>query len=459
MRRLPGFLILYLIFLVIFTLSPFEFSMDHFRLFMHIEGSDRLRYLFVVKFYDVIANLFLFMPFGFWLRFASTQLKPDRAVTLPHAVLAGFGLSLAVELAQLFLVRSTCVTDLFSNTAGTVLGFVFINQILRLIHWFRKQLLRPFGIMITAMVLVLIGYIFLLPVHKSNLSNWNPDYPLVFYNEASEDRPWEGEIQDCIFLNKALDAEQIRLIHNNRSWKLEDSSSATFGISLSVPPNTGEKPPHTGSLGQVIAPRLMETSQLTLLLRVRTARLDQSGPARIVTQSMDPSRRNWTLGQMGKRLVFRVRTPISGRNGSRFQLITPDCILDTNWHAVAATYRRGVARIYVDGMLVPSNMNLSRNYLPAMFGLGRHPLAWYLFCFVLFIPLFFLFYHQARRFQNPVAVTGLILFGFGIELSLYFLTGQPVGGTVPFAACIIGLIGMGFSYILNPVLSLDHFFK
>jgi outer membrane protein assembly factor BamB len=41
----------------------------------------------------------------------------------------------------------------------------------------------------------------------------------------------------------------------------------------------------------------------------------QTGPARILTFSSDPYHRNFTLGQEGDRVVFRLRTPETGENG------------------------------------------------------------------------------------------------------------------------------------------------
>lgn len=451
MRQIAGYCFLYLIFLMIFTLNPFTFSTAPFREFLLMDPASRIEYLFLFKIYDVISNVILFIPFGLCLKSAFTLRKPNRSAGLWLPALLGFLLSLMIETAQLFLIRSTSVIDLLSNTCGAFLGFYFSGQVVLMIRWIRKRASIFFRAAVTGLAMAAICYIFLLPIRMSNFSNWNPDYPLAFYNEASGDRPWEGEIRYCIFLNHALDADAIREIHSSDSWDMEGISSATFGISLSVPPNTGVKPPHTGRLGQIIAPPLMETSQMTLLLRIRTNRPDQSGPARIVTQSMDPNRRNWTLGQTGKRLVLRVRTPISGRNGSRFQLITPECIPDTSWHDVAATYRRGVARIYVDGEPVPSNMNLSRDYLPVIFGMGSHVVAWFAFCFVLFIPFFFLFYCQAGKLRIPIAFAGLILFALGIEFILLVTTGQAISGAVSFSAAIIGIIASGFSSILkNP---------
>lgn len=60
----------------------------------------------------------------------------------------------------------------------------------------------------------------------------------------------------------------------------------------------------------------MRSGRLELVLRVRSLALDQDGPARILTLSADPYRRNLTLGQEGADLVARLRTPATDRNGT-----------------------------------------------------------------------------------------------------------------------------------------------
>ena len=60
----------------------------------------------------------------------------------------------------------------------------------------------------------------------------------------------------------------------------------------------------------------MKTSQFTLCVTVASHRRKQVGPARIVTLSGGTNRRNFTLGQEGENLVFRLRTPLAGDNGT-----------------------------------------------------------------------------------------------------------------------------------------------
>ena len=57
------------------------------------------------------------------------------------------------------------------------------------------------------------------------------------------------------------------------------------------------------------------TDQLTVECVVTVNHLDQDEPARVITCSKDISNRNFTLGQEGKRLAWRLRTPMTGVNG------------------------------------------------------------------------------------------------------------------------------------------------
>ncbi len=73
-----------------------------------------------------LMNVLLFLPFGFllpviWERFRDL---------LPTA-LAGFLLSLTIELSQLFTFRLTDVNDLIGNTLGAVLGYLLAMTLSR----------------------------------------------------------------------------------------------------------------------------------------------------------------------------------------------------------------------------------------------------------------------------------------------------------------------------------------
>lgn len=69
-----------------------------------------------------ILNIFLFLPLGLLLPILWEPFRKFR-----NSLLAGFGLSLFIEVSQLFTFRSTDIDDLIMNTLGTVIGFLIIR--------------------------------------------------------------------------------------------------------------------------------------------------------------------------------------------------------------------------------------------------------------------------------------------------------------------------------------------
>ena len=65
-----------------------------------------------------VLNVLLFVPVGFLLPVLWERFRKLRTVAL-----AGFLLSLAIEVAQMFSFRCTDVDDLLMNTAGAMLGY------------------------------------------------------------------------------------------------------------------------------------------------------------------------------------------------------------------------------------------------------------------------------------------------------------------------------------------------
>jgi len=104
---------------------------------------------------------------------------------------------------------------------------------------------------------------------------------------------------------------------------------------------------------------IRRTNQFTVSATVATADTAQSGPARIISLSGDPYRRNFTLGQEGTHLVFRLRTPLTGANGTKPELLVPDIFVDTNRHHLAITYDGSVLVLYVDGVQHPRALKLT----------------------------------------------------------------------------------------------------
>ena len=77
---------------------------------------------------DTILNVILFMPLGFFLPLLYKEYK-----TIGKVTLAGFILSLSIELVQLFGRGATDINDLITNVIGTIIGYAIYKLFYKLI--------------------------------------------------------------------------------------------------------------------------------------------------------------------------------------------------------------------------------------------------------------------------------------------------------------------------------------
>jgi len=73
-----------------------------------------------------LLNVALFLPMGFCLPLLWKAFAPLR-----KTLLFGFGISLFIEILQIFTFRASDVNDLITNSAGTILGWCFA----RILMW------------------------------------------------------------------------------------------------------------------------------------------------------------------------------------------------------------------------------------------------------------------------------------------------------------------------------------
>ena len=94
------------------------------------------------------------------------------------------------------------------------------------------------------------------------------------------------------------------------------------------------------------------SGEITVEAWIQPADNRQSGPARIVTLSKNSNERNFTLGQDGDKLEFRLRTTGTSTNGIP-AIASPGKTLGTKLAHVVYTHdRTGQTRIFVDGKSV-----------------------------------------------------------------------------------------------------------
>jgi glycopeptide antibiotics resistance protein len=465
--RLFALLFVYLIYLLVLTLNPFEFSLFGLRKLAAYDFLNLLFYLIHFNVFDFMFNILLFIPFGMllYLLSSSREVEKDRR-TLWIPICAGAFLSGLIEVAQLFLDRISSVSDLFTNVVGSVLGFYgvriwqFKNNLLSVRLGKRgKVLIRLMGVICYGGAFVVLA---LIPSRLNDLRNWNEDFRLLVGNEESLDRPWEGEVFLTAIYNKALRLPEIQRLYNLRNEKngMEErrlkgavalySFSEGRGDTVHDVSGRGELLHLTGSVlrwleggrgikisggsllrspmtGKKIVRALRETSQMTVEVWIRTENLIQSGPARIVSLSGSVNQRNFTLGQDGHDVHLRVRTPLTGLNGSWINLRAKSVLEDLDIHQLTATFYRGVERLFVDGRPEGEIIRGDINFLPYLVKLGRNTTAQLAFCFVVLFPLSLLLYslfHKGRFILTLISVGGLVSL---VQVFYLIQLSQPFG--------------------------------
>lgn len=106
---------------------------------------------------------------------------------------------------------------------------------------------------------------------------------------------------------------------------------------------------------ETAGPRLHESlvgaDGITIVVDASPGRFFQQGPARIVSLSDGPGARNFTIGQERGSLVFRLRTPATGENGSKPATEAAWVMRPGLRRLFAAAYDGAAFRIHVDGAL------------------------------------------------------------------------------------------------------------
>lgn len=385
----------YLSYLILFALAPFTPAID---------TSLPLAELFKKKFeglsgivaltaWDVWTNILYFIPYGVLV--VALPMMFSRAWWLRillASVSAGL-LSFGIECAQLLLPRRPSLADVGCNTLGALVGGLigtsfaydrFCNRVRATWSVFRSHLLA-LPLTYVVVLCVLFSSPLLLP---ADFSNWDPTFPLQLGNEPSLDRPWRGRIYLVAIYDRALTAQEIwtnftagpsvRMVHNrvDEGLVLFYDFSERAGdvvhdrVGSGVPVHLHIQNParvqwlvpsgllvHGATIITSSEPpmklaneRFSPRSELSVEAWVAPADLAQGGPARIVSYSYNPYLRNFTLAQQERDLVFRLRTPVSGANGTNPELRTLNQPLGPGVHHLAATYRNKIETFYLNGI-------------------------------------------------------------------------------------------------------------
>jgi hypothetical protein len=237
--------------------------------------------------------------------------------------------------------------DIAANIAGATVG-AFLGSRIR--FWDVPLSKRLAALCLAAAAVLWTSQA--LPGKPASMSNWDPGMALAAGDELTHDRPWRGSIEQLTI--RAGDA-------------------VVFGPARNVPLRA---PLISQAAARELRDRIVREGSFEVLVRFRADDLDQVGPARIVTFSRNTLSRNFMLGQERRRLVFRVRTPVTGGNGLSPAATTPGVIEGGKEHFVRATYDGAVARVYVDGgLMARENLQAAGRPIPVLADLGRPAVA------------------------------------------------------------------------------------
>ncbi|KAF3890523.1 MULTISPECIES: VanZ family protein [Nostocales] len=378
------------------TLYPFNFSSPENFSIRKIPS----QFESTSDFIDQVNNILLFIPFGFSL---GNALQKIRRIPLLGKIVLVFlgsaGLSLTVELLQIFLPsREPTPADLINNSISGLVGLLcfylcasqHLNSLFSSIE--NSKLARS----TQKISLFFCGYILLaftisiVWLGTTNLSGWNPNYPLILGNETTGNRPWQGYISKIYIADRAISKSEVEKVFVDENYlkTLGDSlvTSYQFPEQCCQPEETVKSPKlrekklwwdrlseNQQGQGVFLSPgnwletanpvtslnkRIRETSELTISTTVASSDISQTGPARIISVSNGPLRRNFTLGQERTALDLRIRTSITGENGSELKMRVPNVFTDNNPHHIVLTYSKGTLQVYIDTLSHFSTFNL-----------------------------------------------------------------------------------------------------
>jgi hypothetical protein len=336
----------------------------------------------------LLQRLAVFSPLGlftYWIAMRQHWRQP-RLLSCTAIVL----LALFIELLQALIShRHASLLD-FLMTSLLGMGGVWLLPGYGMTRFKRVPTL-PSRLLIFANLIVLslvsIAY------YSVKISGWDCSYPLTIANELSRDRPWLGDIRGVIIYSRKLTPDTIQrfatmpmeetflepreqqgavaawfFANKADNGEIAQSVANGFKAPLIIPLSAKYALMNGYEALQIRQPTVIRTEQdlaglchaimssqaLSIEVEIASADLQQRGPARIVSMSLDPYVRNFTLGQDRKDLVWRVRTPESGPNGTNIQLKSSNQPLTGDWQRIYASYAAGEASLYAGAQPVSS---------------------------------------------------------------------------------------------------------
>ena len=358
---------------------------------------------------DFVANLILFAPFGVALR-----RRPAWFVLMVAALF-----STAIEISQIWSIdRFVSLYDVAANTSGALVAALVSRAVERRGLLGAQDLrLGPWAMTALLFMAIAVIVVWRIPHASSAVAGWEGSYPLQLGNERTGDRQWHGTIAALGIWPKAIAPRELK---SEGSGEFP-ASGAVYVTRQPLVITGGPAVRLSDEAAQAFVAAATRANAFTIDARIKTANIEQRGPARILSFSIDPYHRNVDLGQQAERLVFRVRTDVSGPNGNKRHAESVPILIAGKETAILASYDGAIARIYVNGVLA-ARMNLAASGCawPALCDVDT-PGVWASLAAIVALFWIFLFGWRGRR--APWLTVALAV---GVAIALGALHPDPV---------------------------------
>jgi hypothetical protein len=233
----------------------------------------------------------------------------------------------------------------------------------------------------------------------------------------------------------------------NIGWSVEHGNLATAvrWLQSAVPPVW-------------LVERLKDSCCFTLVTTVATDDTSQSGPARIISLSKDPTIRNFMLAQDNGDLVFRLRTPATGENGTNPELRIPNVFVGEGRQRIRVIYDGASLSVHVNGEQRSAPYKISpgyvaMKYLPVIGDLNvSMALCQIVYNFMAFFPLGLLTQSSviSRRARHQIHLTVLFVCvaASALEIVLVLLSGKPFDYLNVGVSAISAVVGIATGRLL-----------
>jgi hypothetical protein len=337
---------------------------------------------------DAVINAVLLAPAGLVLGLVADARRTRREVLATAAVLCW--IVLVAEGGQFFVEgRHVSLFDGLLNVSGGLAGFFAAVRLRRAGHE-PGTMLAVTGSHLFFGIVVYMAAVGSHVGGSHRLADWNPDHGIRVGGEFEAPRDYRGRV----------DSAEI--------------CARDDGDEVCAAGGAGE------SARRALARAAVRGQHVELGAAVRSSSAQQRGPTRILTFSTSEALRNATLGQSGRDLVLRLRTPLAGENGTGVEFRLPGAVPVGKTARVRAVYDGGMVTLSsrTEGGVERRSFDyrlLTVARLVAWQIEGYRPAQIAVAVVVSLLALFFpLGYGSAILVERPVAAAGAALAAAGV---------------------------------------------